>query len=857
MIKTQVIQKEDFTLAANHKLKFANVKNMTLPKIAPRSIPENIVQSDTLGTEGKQQHISIEKDPKFKKAINSFDQILQDFISAKEEKISKIPKLQKSKTCCVIESKCIYKRTLSLPNGHCENLKSKTKSLLDLNQEEMREYSAKPHGFKNDNVKSTIQKFNQLTATQKNITIHDSDRVPKKISKSLSLNDKIYSSDSPFRQKNANNKLSRSISSNSEQNEEKRNMSRIPVNTNLRRSFPSTPLGLNKLDQQNGSHVFKETELHSKFSKSVQNLSRSSALSMAKSTGLSSRNGGSTYDLSKSVQNLSKCSPKMSSSRMSISKNNPDIFKSVQNLSRYSKTSMIKTNLTQTKLSSNLSKSVHNINKNYSKSPVGKSAKLGGNSSSGLSKSVSNLSRTPPKISKYTNIAGSKYNEHSKSSTNLEKISLKRSVSKSTGLLSKSTQNLSKNSQSKVFVESSTPTKIRRDFVNSSLKNSQDFQMDNAEAKIVEMKKVIEAKIDQQLKELSLDETDFQITGNVKSKIEQFSKNKEHRELSEECFIALKCPKDAEVQSVTKKYTDIESIQHKTVNLKKSDTFKKKISTFSKPPLVKKEIRDTYDEKLPPKVTPRIKNTFSKKNSIDNIESKHSSIELTIPHGDQNVFGVKKQSAEPKFIENTAKKLIQLRKNSFSKNTYDINLNIKNVKEFSKMMTAKEKALNGWVDSDNLNSKVDRVIYGSDDSSSDDSGNISTEIENDECSSPVEVESKNLDIPGVKQEQVFLRNGILSQLEAQRDECLGGMVVKLQARCRGYLARNKLSQRKLQDLAVRCIQRNVRKFMLVRDWPWWRLLVRVTPLLNVHRTEEKLKLKTVSTKTININSSSI
>lgn len=28
---------------------------------------------------------------------------------------------------------------------------------------------------------------------------------------------------------------------------------------------------------------------------------------------------------------------------------------------------------------------------------------------------------------------------------------------------------------------------------------------------------------------------------------------------------------------------------------------------------------------------------------------------------------------------------------------------------------------------------------------------------------------------------------------------------------------------------------------MVRDWPWWRLLVRVTPLLNVHRTEEQLK----------------
>lgn len=47
-------------------------------------------------------------------------------------------------------------------------------------------------------------------------------------------------------------------------------------------------------------------------------------------------------------------------------------------------------------------------------------------------------------------------------------------------------------------------------------------------------------------------------------------------------------------------------------------------------------------------------------------------------------------------------------------------------------------------------------------------------------------------------------------------------------------------------MAVLCIQRNVRKFLSVRDWPWWRLLVRVMPMLNVHRTEEELKIKKVS-----------
>ncbi|XP_076627599.1 unconventional myosin-XVIIIa isoform X2 [Colletes latitarsis] len=96
----------------------------------------------------------------------------------------------------------------------------------------------------------------------------------------------------------------------------------------------------------------------------------------------------------------------------------------------------------------------------------------------------------------------------------------------------------------------------------------------------------------------------------------------------------------------------------------------------------------------------------------------------------------------------------------------------------------------------------------------------------------------------VGQSQIFFRSGTLERFEAQRDEKLTGHIILLQARCRGYLARRKLNTLKLQDLAVRCIQRNVRKWMSVREWPWWRLYVKVAPLLNVHRTEDQLKAKT-------------
>lgn len=90
--------------------------------------------------------------------------------------------------------------------------------------------------------------------------------------------------------------------------------------------------------------------------------------------------------------------------------------------------------------------------------------------------------------------------------------------------------------------------------------------------------------------------------------------------------------------------------------------------------------------------------------------------------------------------------------------------------------------------------------------------------------------------------QVLFRSGVLTQLEAKRDELLSDRIVQLQAYCRGHLARKRVSQKRVQELAVKCIQRNVRAFLQVRDWPWWRLLVRVSPLLAVNRTEEQLKL---------------
>lgn len=46
--------------------------------------------------------------------------------------------------------------------------------------------------------------------------------------------------------------------------------------------------------------------------------------------------------------------------------------------------------------------------------------------------------------------------------------------------------------------------------------------------------------------------------------------------------------------------------------------------------------------------------------------------------------------------------------------------------------------------------------------------------------------------------QVLFRSGVLNQLEAKRDELLSDRITQLQAYCRGYLARRRLAQKRIQ-----------------------------------------------------------
>ncbi|XP_043757441.1 unconventional myosin-XVIIIb isoform X2 [Cervus elaphus] len=91
--------------------------------------------------------------------------------------------------------------------------------------------------------------------------------------------------------------------------------------------------------------------------------------------------------------------------------------------------------------------------------------------------------------------------------------------------------------------------------------------------------------------------------------------------------------------------------------------------------------------------------------------------------------------------------------------------------------------------------------------------------------------------------QVFLKAGVVSRLEKQREKLVSQSIVLFQAACRGFLSRQGFKKLKIHQLAARCIQKNVAVFLVVRDWPWWRLLGSLRPLLSATIGEEQLRAK--------------
>ncbi|CAM4755711.1 unnamed protein product [Rotaria magnacalcarata] len=101
--------------------------------------------------------------------------------------------------------------------------------------------------------------------------------------------------------------------------------------------------------------------------------------------------------------------------------------------------------------------------------------------------------------------------------------------------------------------------------------------------------------------------------------------------------------------------------------------------------------------------------------------------------------------------------------------------------------------------------------------------------------------------------KVFFRAGTLGQLEDMRDAALSKIISALQGQVRGYLMKKEYKKMLEKRIALTVLQRNCRKYLSLRNWPWWKLYTKVKPLLSVARQEEEMKKLEEEFKTLKDN----
>jgi len=89
--------------------------------------------------------------------------------------------------------------------------------------------------------------------------------------------------------------------------------------------------------------------------------------------------------------------------------------------------------------------------------------------------------------------------------------------------------------------------------------------------------------------------------------------------------------------------------------------------------------------------------------------------------------------------------------------------------------------------------------------------------------------------------KVFFRAGVLADLEEQRDGLIRDIMSRFQSIARGFMQRRVAFKQLYRAEATRVIQRNLNVYLDLQSNPWWRLFVRMKPLLGATRTANEVK----------------
>merc|ERR1711909_175349 len=68
-------------------------------------------------------------------------------------------------------------------------------------------------------------------------------------------------------------------------------------------------------------------------------------------------------------------------------------------------------------------------------------------------------------------------------------------------------------------------------------------------------------------------------------------------------------------------------------------------------------------------------------------------------------------------------------------------------------------------------------------------------------------------------------------------------IAQVQAYCKAHLMRIEYKKMKDRVVGLAVVQRNIRKFFAIRNWPWWKLYILVQPMLSIARAEDEMAEK--------------
>ena len=89
--------------------------------------------------------------------------------------------------------------------------------------------------------------------------------------------------------------------------------------------------------------------------------------------------------------------------------------------------------------------------------------------------------------------------------------------------------------------------------------------------------------------------------------------------------------------------------------------------------------------------------------------------------------------------------------------------------------------------------------------------------------------------------KIFFKAGVLAELEEQRDAYLHDVFTRFQASCRGCGTRRIVRKRLRQRAAKQVLQESAREYKKLESNAWWRLYMRLLPLLAASHDDDEIK----------------